>query len=591
MGIPEDRRHQPRELFDPLEVGLLIPAPEDNRSENPQAKSLPTRIYVDVLDRSAGGAGVRGRIREAPKGVFYLGVYNSEKHGWDLFAAETAWIRKESGGAEEERLGVRFLDAEAPLELLNPSGTGEIPIPSPQDYQFFRRTQLLKSLSRASVCPLLNNITRVRVKAGERFISQGDSGDMCYLIQRGSCVAEVEKSGALYPVYRHRGGEFVGEMAILTGEPRSANVRAETDMTLWALSRETFETLSKKDPDLRNFLTEIVADRFASAHMTADRRIGKYLITDIVGRGGFSILYKGLHRDLNMQVAVKMLKHDLAMDPDFQKKFREEARLIARFNHENIVRIYDIEERYRTLFIIMEFLDGLSLRELIRDTTGIPFRDTVRILIQACSGLKYAHDQGIVHQDVKPGNLLILPSGRVKVVDFGLACPCGSEVFDFAGTAFYQAPEQIESLPLDPRTDVYALGITAYEMVTGKRPYPEADIDKTWELHLEQEIPDPLEAVPDLPEGLRRFILKACKRMPEERYKDMKEALDDLRPLAAQLGLTEETVSHTEKRKTATLFLIYREGQQKPLTKLMEEFSAKARELGVTVKGADFEDI
>jgi serine/threonine protein kinase len=285
-------------------------------------------------------------------------------------------------------------------------------------------------------------------------------------------------------------------MAILTGEPRSAHVEAETDMEVWVLNKTLFENISKEDPELMEFLTEIVADRFAASRLTAERKIGKYIVTDIIGHGGSSVIYKGVHTSLNMPVAIKMLKHDLALRPEFLSRFWNEAKFIAQFNHKNIVKVYDIEELFRTTFIVMEYLEGMSLKYLIKNMPRIPLHDILNILIQVCSGLRYAHERGIVHQDIKPGNILILPGDEVKIVDFGLACPCGSEVIDFLGTPFYQAPEQIECIPLDERTDIYALGITTYEMVTGKRPYPEDNIGTLWNMHVNQDIPDPAKLVP-----------------------------------------------------------------------------------------------
>ncbi|RLB37792.1 MAG: hypothetical protein DRH12_13840 [Deltaproteobacteria bacterium] len=232
--------------------------------------------------------------------------------------------------------------------------------------------------------------------------------------------------------------------------------------------------------------------------------MGKYLITDIIGRGGYSIVYKGIHSGLNMPVCVKMLKHDLAMDPDFQRNFRNEARLIASFDHPNIIRVYDIEERFRTIFIIMELLEGLALSDLLKQGQNLSYGQIVSILMQVCQGLSYAHSQGIIHQDIRPDNIFILPNRQVKILDFGVAAPVGSEIFDFIGTVYYMAPEQINSDPIEPRTDLYALGTTAYEMVVGKRPFSEDDLGALMQIHLREEIPDPKEAVSDIPQQLRQ---------------------------------------------------------------------------------------
>ncbi len=239
---------------------------------------------------------------------------------------------------------------------------------------------------------------------------------------------------------------------------------------------------------------------------------------------------------------------------------------------------------------MLQHLDGMSLEYLIKNVPHIPLQDILNILIQVCSGLSYAHERGIVHQDIKPGNIFILPDDEVKILDFGLACPCGSEIVDFMGAPFYQAPEQIDCMPLDERTDIYAIGITTYEMVTGKRPYPEDNIGKLWDMHLNQDIPDPAKLVPDLPAVLRDFIIKACRRDPAKRYQNMAEALEGLQPLARELGLTRKDL-FMEKRKMATLFLIYKDEHQLALKELMDDFSTKVQKLGIVLKAADFKDL
>jgi serine/threonine protein kinase len=457
------------------------------------------------------------------------------------------------------------------------------------DYQFFRKTDLLKSVSRDAVCPLLNCITFQHVKAGQRFITQGEPGNTCYIIQKGTCVVNVEKDGELIPVVRMQAGDVVGEMALITGEPRSAHVDAETDMHLWCLEKIQFDKISQTYPELRSFLTDLIANWFETRPLTAERKIGKYVITDIIGKGGYSIVYRGVHEALGMPVAVKMMKHDLAMRSDFIQDFRNEAKTIAKFNHENIVHVFDFEERFQTLFIVMEPLEGMSLRALLKRMLKLPPLKVVNYLLQICAGLQYAHSKNVVHQDIKPGNIFILPNEKIKILDFGLAGPCGSENL-FTGTPFYMSPEQIDCLPVDVRTDIFALGLTAYEMLTGQRPFPEEDAWEVMDLRLKQDIPDPAEIVPDLPKMLRKFILKACAREMSERYQDVGEIIDDLRPLANKLGLKKQKISPAN-RKMATMFLLYHDEHQPELNRMMEDFCEKVNEIGVSCKAADFKEI
>jgi serine/threonine protein kinase len=300
-------------------------------------------------------------------------------------------------------------------------------------------------------------------------------------------------------------------------------------MELWVLNRDQFKNISREDPDLVCFLTELVADRFDSKRPIADRTIGKYVATDIIGRGGFSLVYKGLHLDLNIPVAIKMMRHDLALDSDFIENFLNEAKTIARLRHENIVQMYDVEERFQTVFIIMEYLEGESLKDMLKRLKTIPPSRVTGLLLQICKGLKHAHQHGIIHRDINPSNIIIQHNDRLKILDFGLACPIGTEDFCSFGTVAYMAPEQVESNAMDQRTDIYALGITAYEMVTGKRPFPYDDNQVLTNIHLAEDLPDPADTLANLPEALCRFITKAGRCHPDQRYQDMDEALEDLR--------------------------------------------------------------
>jgi serine/threonine protein kinase len=291
-----------------------------------------------------------------------------------------------------------------------------------------------------------------------------------------------------------------------------------------------------------------------------------------------------------MPVAIKMMRHNLAMNSDFLESFRREAKTIAALNHENILRIYDIEERFRTVFIIMELLEGESLRGLLGRLKRLPVPLALDILLQICLGLDYAHRRGVIHRDLNPDNIYLIPGDRVKILDFGLACPVGTQDINLAGTAAYISPEQIEGDPVDARTDIYGLGILAYEMVTGAKPFEAEQVRDLLDLHLRNNIPDPAERVAGLPEELRRFIRKASRSDPTRRYSNVEEILGEIQPLARRIGLAGRHAP-AEKQKMTNLFLIYRERDRQALTRLMEDFSAKAAELGVVLKVSDLHDL
>jgi serine/threonine protein kinase len=379
-------------------------------------------------------------------------------------------------------------------------------------------------------------------------------------------------------------------MAILTGEPRSAHVDAETDMKVWGITRDQFDVLVELHPELRMILTEIIADRFNSRKLTAERAIGKYRVTDILGQGGFSIVYKGVHAGLNMPVAVKMMKHDMAMNADFLSKFHNEAQTIASFNHENIIKVYDFEEQFRTVFIIMELVEGETIKDILAREKILPFRRIIDLLLQICTGLLYAHRHGIIHRDIKSANMYVKDDGQLKILDFGLSAPAGTENIEFLGSVPYMSPEEIEGEAVDQRTDIYSLGITAYEMVTGQRPFPEDDLLALSEMHLSEDIPDPATLRPDLPEDLRRFIFKACARKPAHRYQNVEEVIQNLQSLAKEFGVTLRQLSAGKQHMT-TLHLLYTEEQRLALKQILEDFSDKAEKLGIDFRSADFSDI
>ena len=588
MSKRNSQRRSDRSKIDPPEVGMIyLKGAGDVSGTNPAPP--PKKIFVDLINRSPEGVGIQTEKKIEPATVIYLRAFNKAEKTWDLLKGETKWILPGKKKGRIHKLGAEIKSTQNNNERCEELDDPDKKMPRASDYQFFRKTDLLRSISRDAVCPLLNCITFRYVKAGQRFITQGQPGDACFIIQKGTCAINVEKDGELIPVARLQEGDIAGEMALITGEPRSAHVDAETDMHLWCLTKEQFDKISEVYPDLRNFLTDLVTKWFETRAVTAERKIAKYILTDIIGNGGYSIVYRGVHEALNMPVAIKMMKHDLAMETDFIINFRNEAKTIAKFNHENIVKVYDIEERYQTLFIVMEHLEGMSLRKALQKMLRLSAKQVVSYLLQVGAGLAYAHEHGIVHQDVKPGNIFILPDEKIKILDFGLACPSGSENL-LTGTPFYMSPEQIDCIPVDERTDIYGLGITAYEMLTGQRPFPEEDAWAVMDMHIKMDIPNPAALVPNIPSGLCNFILKACARDLTERYQNMTQVIADLNPLAEELGLNNSDAISSD-RKMATLFLLYTDEHRHILNKEMEEFCARMQQMGVACKAADFKEI
>ncbi|WP_459947684.1 protein kinase domain-containing protein [Desulfocastanea catecholica] len=442
--------------------------------------------------------------------------------------------------------------------------------------------KLLKFLTDTSDASFLGELTYRWVKAGERFLVQGVVEDTAYIIEQGTCLTVVEKNDCLYPAGHWSRGDIVGIRGLFTGEPRESHVEAETDMQLWVLHKHQIDNISQNNPELLSLVTEVVASQFDSKRPVADRQIGKYIATDIIGRGAYSIVYKAIHKDLQMAVAIKMMRHNMVIDSGFLQSFRKEAQIIASLNHENILRVYDFEERYRTVFIVTEYLQGESLRCLFGRLGKIPQLLAINYLQQICNGLAYAHSKDIVHRDINADNIMVLPNDRIKILDFGLACPVGTEDEQIGGTLAYQAPELLEGGQADPCSDVYALGITAFEIITGQLPFTTDEIMTIFQEDGQRVLPDPANFVPDILPELRRIIGIACQHDRKKRYQDVTEVIGDLVPLLNQHVAALPSLK--EQQESAIITFSYSGKQREDLDRLLLEFSRRSRELDIEIQ-------
>jgi eukaryotic-like serine/threonine-protein kinase len=458
------------------------------------------------------------------------------------------------------------------------------------DFDSFMRHKLFDAIPQAAKYTLYPAVRVKRVSAGERFIRQAEEGDVFYIIRSGKCVVNAEREGIVHLLNHLGPRDIVGEMSVLTGEKRKANVDAETDMVLWEVNRSSFDGICHEFPQLRQFLTWILSNRFSRALLSTDRTIGKYLLEKVIGSGGLSVVYKGSHASLDMPVAVKMLKHEVAINGSFIESFRSEGKTIAQLNHENIVKVYDVEELYRTFFIIMEHVEGVSLKQFLRSGEQQPLYRLLSFLLQICAGLRHAHSRGVVHRDLKPANVLIQSDDTVKIVDFGCACSPGIRDKYIKGTAPYMSPEQITGKRVDERSDIYSLGIMAYEMFTGKKPFTSDDFVEVLNWHLENDVKKPSESAPDIPADLDRVITRATRRDPDKRYSRLEQMLYDLGPLAERMGLS--TKRETEGQlNMMSLFLFYREEHRAIMKRLVKEFGRELEKVGAGLRGADFKDV
>jgi len=272
----------------------------------------------------------------------------------------------------------------------------------------------------------------------------------------------------------------------------------------------------------------------------------RYRLERRLGVGGMATVQLAFDTRLERYVAVKLLAEHLAEDASFVSRFKREALAAARLVHPNIVQVFDFgSDRHSSRqFIVMEFVDGHSCAELLRDKGPMPPRDAVEILCQACRGLDYAHRNGVVHRDVKPGNLLVNTDGVVKLADFGIAKAAEqsdiTKVGSVLGTAAYLSPEQARGEPAGPASDLYALGVVSYQLMAGKLPYEAASLTDLARLQEGGPPPRLADDVRDVPDALSAVVARALARDPERRYADAAEMEDALRDGLAGVASTED---------------------------------------------------
>lgn len=300
----------------------------------------------------------------------------------------------------------------------------------------------------------------------------------------------------------------------------------------------------------------------------------RYEIIELIGSGGMSEVYKAKDHKLNRYVAVKVLKNEFSDDRNFVSKFRVEAQSAAGLAHPNIVNVYDVGEDEGIYYIVMEFVEGITLKEYIMNNGRLPADQALDFAMQIASGIEVAHQNHTIHRDIKPQNIIVSKNGTLKVTDFGIARAATSNTVasNAMGSVHYVSPEQARGGYSDEKSDIYSLGITMYEMVTGRVPF-EGDNNVTVALmHIQGEMIPPREYYPDIPASFEKVILKCTQKKPERRYLTASALIADLRRVATNpngdfvvLGTNTATNAPTVMMSEEELNSIKESVAQKPL--------------------------
>ena len=257
----------------------------------------------------------------------------------------------------------------------------------------------------------------------------------------------------------------------------------------------------------------------------------RYEILGKIGTGGMADVYKAKDHKLNRFVAVKVLKPEFREDTTFIRKFKSEAQAAAVLTHPNIVNVFDVGDDNGVYYIVMELIEGITLKEYISKKGKLSVKEATSIAIQVSMGLEAAHSHGIVHRDVKPQNIIISMDGKVKVTDFGIARAASSNTIssNVMGSVHYSSPEQVRGGYSDEKSDIYSLGITMFEMLTGRVPFNGETTVAIAIKHIQEEMPSPKEFVPEIPSSVASIVLKCCQKSPDRRYQNMAELIADLK--------------------------------------------------------------
>lgn len=277
---------------------------------------------------------------------------------------------------------------------------------------------------------------------------------------------------------------------------------------------------------------------------------GRYEVQEIIGVGGMSVVYKAYDNVDDRIVAIKILKDEFLNNEEFKRRFKNESKAIALLSHENIVRVYDVNFGEKLQYIVMEYIDGITLKEYINKQNSITWNDAVYFMTQILRAVQHAHDKGIVHRDIKPQNIILLPNGTLKVTDFGIARFSRSETKTLTeqaiGSVHYIAPEQAKGEQTDERADIYSMGVVLYEMLAGKVPFDSENAVSVALMQVQASAEKLTQINPNIPKGLEQICVHSMQKNPDDRYQSATEMLLDIEEIIKNPNTVFNYASNTE---------------------------------------------
>uniref|UniRef100_A0A7C2JYF5 Cyclic nucleotide-binding domain-containing protein n=1 Tax=Schlesneria paludicola TaxID=360056 RepID=A0A7C2JYF5_9PLAN len=446
------------------------------------------------------------------------------------------WLAREASSGETSSISFAGEDAATTETFL----MSELPTPPPPSsgasspasglIRQLTRCETFAGLPYDTLRAIAACLEERRFDAGECLVRQGAHGECLMLVQEGLVEIVLTEDQGRSRTINHVGPhQLLGEMSLLTQEPATATAIALAPTRVLTLAATALDELAQREPWLSIVLTHLVASRLGGPQgdVLLGKEFGGYRIVDRVACGGMSVVYEAIRSADQLRVALKMMSHRLVYDEQALQLFQREADLIEAFRHPHIVRMFRRFQAFHTYFIAMEYCDGEDLRSLLARRGALDEPQVRRILGQIAAAVSYSHRAGVVHRDIKPSNIMLATDGRVILVDFGLAKPSvDTELYargGIVGTPRYMAPEQLAGLPVTERADYFSLGCVAYEMLTGRKVFPESNVTQIRVRHRDWIAPSLTTDFPAVSHELATMIERALQKNPADREIDLEE--------------------------------------------------------------------